>query len=168
MQENEITTPEKIEEVQNLDKVINESKITLLNSEQKEIKKRGRPAKSITSDNKATPVAPLPAPIPAGPSPMKPTFTAVLSMTDEVLKLTLETDCFKLNEFEREILATQMDELAKEFAPTVSGKGSKALMLAGTAGVIYGSKYLKFINEQAEKQNINNSPIQKENGIKND
>lgn len=154
------------EEIKNLDSVIQESKNTLLASGQKEIKKRGRPAK-VDGSGTAKPMAITPM-IPVGPSPMKPTFTAVLSMTDEALKLTLETDCFKLNDFEREILATQMDELAKEFNPSVSGKGSKTLMLLGTAGVIYGSKYLKFVNEQEKKtdnSNVNNSP-KEENGIK--
>lgn len=157
----------QMEEIKAIDSVILESKTALAQSEQKEVKKRGRPAKK-DSDKTASSI-PLvnPAPvIPAGPSPIKPTFIAILDMTNEGLKLSLQTDCFKLNEFEKEILATQMDELSKEFTVSLSGKGAKAAMLITTASVIYGSKYLKYANEveNADKNKVNDLTKTNENG----
>lgn len=136
--------------VESLENVIAESTQTLQAAEAKPIKKgRGRPRKipDQASPGYATGTgAPLPggSPAPVPQADLTPILKPAVQMPFEIAAIRTGYEGWRLDEAETNLLAMQVDAIAKEYMPQLSGRWASLVALSLSVAMISGTRFLSY------------------------
>lgn len=136
-----------------MEKSLMEVKTETMESQEKTIKKRGRPKKSSQSTqskkskNNET----------IKPIGIVTSFKSIFSFTGKILAVSMEYKDFELSENESTVLAEQAESVTLEFAPNIENKWIKLILFVTSLIGIFGKKYTSFaMNDKKEntKENL--------------